>query len=146
MDVLVNHRQTDHDGVMAFDGLGDYVRYARLQRGWTQADLGERIGVDRAYISQIETGARKWPRELIPALSRVLGITQIDMARAAGLIDDGPSVAEARPTYDETAERLSRIVADWTPRQKRLLWSYIEAVDTALDDDDDQPEPTAHAS
>lgn len=68
-------------------GLGSLIREARLRRGWTQVQLGEAVEVAPSYISQIETGARKWPQELIAPLATALGLSQVDMAVAAGLID-----------------------------------------------------------
>jgi len=94
-------------------GLGTLIRETRLRWGWTQADLADRIGASPAYISQIETGARKWPRELIPDLSDALGLSQVDMAVAAGLIEppatDTNPVALVDPRVQVIAERLARL-------------------------------------
>ncbi len=38
--------------------LGLTIRDARIERGWSQADLAERSGVSRATISKVESGAR----------------------------------------------------------------------------------------
>ena len=79
-------------------GLGSLIREARLRRGWTQVQLGEAVEVAPSYISQIETGARKWPQELIAPLAKALGLSQVDMAVSAGLIDPpdqaGPQVED----------------------------------------------------
>jgi len=94
-------------------GLGTLIRETRLRWGWTQADLADRIGASPAYISQIETGARKWPRELIPDLSDALGLSQVDMAVAAGLIEppatDTNPVALVDPRMSAIVERLARL-------------------------------------
>lgn len=93
--------------------LGELVKERRKRLGWTQADLADRIGASPAYISQIETGARKWPRELIPDLSDALGLSQVDMAVAAGLIEppatDTNPVALVDPRVQAIVERLARL-------------------------------------
>jgi putative transcriptional regulator len=38
------------------DGLQNNIRAAREARGWTQADLAERIGVTRKTINTVENG------------------------------------------------------------------------------------------
>lgn len=94
--------------------LGELVKERRKRLGWTQAELAERIGVDRSYLSMIETGARKWPRDVVPDLSDALGISQIDMAVAAGLIEPPPAadtnpVALVDPRLTAIVERLGRL-------------------------------------
>jgi len=85
--------------------LGELVRDARLQLGWSQQDLAERCGTKPAYISLIETNSRKWPRELVPELARALGLSQIDMAIAAGLIEPDAHRAAADKSAGTTLER-----------------------------------------
>lgn len=36
--------------------LGVFLRDLRLQRGWTQQDLAEELGVTRQYVVELETG------------------------------------------------------------------------------------------
>ena len=38
--------------------LGKRVRKLRLERGWTQVEMAEMLGVDRSYLSEIETGKK----------------------------------------------------------------------------------------
>jgi transcriptional regulator with XRE-family HTH domain len=38
--------------------LGNRVRSLRLKHGWTQVDLAEMLGIDRSYLSEIETGKK----------------------------------------------------------------------------------------
>lgn len=39
--------------------FGELVKAYRKQRGWTQAELAERWGHSRGYVTQIERGQRK---------------------------------------------------------------------------------------
>lgn len=38
--------------------LGNRVREMRLERGWTQVEMAEMFGLDRSYVSEIETGKK----------------------------------------------------------------------------------------
>ena len=38
--------------------LGRRLRKLRLARGWTQEDMAERFGIDRAYLSHLERGTK----------------------------------------------------------------------------------------
>jgi transcriptional regulator with XRE-family HTH domain len=38
--------------------LGDRVRALRPKSGWTQVEIPELLGVDRSYLSEIETGKK----------------------------------------------------------------------------------------
>ena len=69
-------------------GLGQVVRSRRLALGLTQHELALRLGSSDMYVTMIERGAKQWPRKYVPALSRELGVSEVDMAIAAGLISD----------------------------------------------------------
>jgi transcriptional regulator with XRE-family HTH domain len=38
--------------------LGKRVRALRLKHRWTQVELAEMLGIDRSYLSEIETGKK----------------------------------------------------------------------------------------
>jgi transcriptional regulator with XRE-family HTH domain len=38
--------------------LGRKVRKLRLQRGWTQVEMAEKLGLDRSYLADVERGKR----------------------------------------------------------------------------------------
>ena len=38
--------------------FGVRLRKLRKARGWTQAEMADRLGLDRSYIAEIETGKR----------------------------------------------------------------------------------------
>ena len=61
--------------------LGQRISRLRKQRGWTQAEMAERIGIDRSFLADVERGKRNISilnLELIAnglqvSLSRLLG-------------------------------------------------------------------------
>jgi transcriptional regulator with XRE-family HTH domain len=36
--------------------LGERIRALRNEKGWTQFEMAERMGFDRSYIAEVETG------------------------------------------------------------------------------------------
>jgi transcriptional regulator with XRE-family HTH domain len=38
--------------------LGNRIRTLRRKHRWTQVDLAEMLGIDRSYLSEIETGKK----------------------------------------------------------------------------------------
>jgi len=36
--------------------LGGRIRALRQERGWTQFEMSERLGIDRSYLAEVETG------------------------------------------------------------------------------------------
>jgi transcriptional regulator with XRE-family HTH domain len=53
--------------------VGEDIRLGRRQRGWTQADLAEKIGISQSYVSMVERGQGGSP-EIIATILRLLGI------------------------------------------------------------------------
>jgi transcriptional regulator with XRE-family HTH domain len=51
---------------------GSELREARLERGWTQLETAERLGVTQAYLSMLERGKRVLPRGLTRKVVEVL--------------------------------------------------------------------------
>lgn len=100
--------------------LGDLIRDARLRRGWTQEELAARLGVKDSYISQWETGGRKWPKGHVRAISEALGISQVEMAVAAGIIDR-PEVMPPAPPDPETEELVRLVKGLDAPARRALL-------------------------
>lgn len=107
-------------------GLGKLLRDARLRRGMTQEQVAGLLGVQKSEISAFEVGRRKWPQEHIAGLARALGLSQVEMAVAAGLIDR-PEVMPPRPRYGD--HRLEAIAANWdqlTEHEQALMLVVLE--------------------
>jgi transcriptional regulator with XRE-family HTH domain len=82
--------------VVNFSGMdtaGQRIRRARENRGWTQQDLADRLGISRASISQWESNLYRPGREAIRALVKVLGKSQDWLLEGVG------------PEYERLPER-----------------------------------------
>jgi transcriptional regulator with XRE-family HTH domain len=55
--------------------LGRRVQTLRKQRGWTQVELAELLGIDRSYLSEIETGKKDPSLTILKTLSDGFGLS-----------------------------------------------------------------------
>lgn len=49
--------------------LGNRVQSLRRKHKWTQVELAERLGIDRSYLSEIETGKKDPSLRVLKALA-----------------------------------------------------------------------------
>ena len=59
--------------------LGERVRNLRFQRGFTQQELAEMLGISIAYMSLIERGGRNPPFTTVVAIAEALGVRVREM-------------------------------------------------------------------
>lgn len=109
------------DTLWGVDGIGRYIKRTREGRGFTQLRLSEESGVDRAYISQIESGRVALPSaDLRRRIAAALGISHLDLLVASGEItEDEISVvgkAGVRPEMKPGSEAIHALVnqVDWS--------------------------------
>ncbi len=55
--------------------LGARVRALRKERRWSQADLGDHLGMDRGHVSEIECGKRMVSLDTLQTLAEGFDIT-----------------------------------------------------------------------
>lgn len=53
--------------------LGERIRDARREKGWTQEDLAHEAGIDRSYIGGVERGQRNVTFSILCRIARALG-------------------------------------------------------------------------
>lgn len=61
------------------DQVGERLRRARQDRGWTLTDLAEQAGMSASTLSRLEGGKRRASLELLVPLTRLLGIRVDDL-------------------------------------------------------------------
>ncbi len=67
--------------------LARSIAAERVRRGWTQAGLGERIGISRSQVGHLETGERSIPLDLLPRLCEAFGVGLADLLSGADAAD-----------------------------------------------------------
>ena len=97
--------------------IGERLRKARNQKGYTQEKLAEMMNVSVAYLSRIETGATHINLKRLNELSNILGVSE-------ALILNGAS--ENSETY--LNEEISSILRDCSPEQKELIYHIANII------------------
>lgn len=68
------------------EGIGGFIQKRREELGLSQLELARRVGMDRAYLSQVENSATKWPQKYVTRLADALQVPEVELAIAAGKI------------------------------------------------------------
>ena len=55
--------------------IGQRIKTAREKIGWSQRELGEKIGKDRKTITNYETGVTDPPASVLNLIARTLGVS-----------------------------------------------------------------------
>lgn len=114
--------------------LGAYIRDRRLELGYrTQSDFAERAGVNRAHLSQIESGKIALPNaDLRRKLAKAMGVSHLDILVAAGELEPEEAVSAGGVLTD--AEALPPAIRDlltaieWTPRNTVRARTMLETI------------------
>jgi len=102
--------------------LARNLRALRSERGWSQAELAERIGVHLTHVSRVETGKYTPGLEFVVEAARAFGIT-VDQ-----LVSEHPDdLQEVRLEDKELSERL-RLLESLDPRDREALFTIMDAV------------------
>ena len=80
--------------------LGERVRWARDQRGMSQAELAVKAGVQQGTIGNIEAGIRKKPRELL-SIAKALGAHAEWLEAGRGAWETAKGAVFKEPTPEE---------------------------------------------
>ncbi|HSW65178.1 MAG TPA: S24 family peptidase [Dissulfurispiraceae bacterium] len=84
--------------------MGDRIRKLRLDKGWTQEELGKHIGLQKAAIQKYEKGyVENIKRPNIKRLAEALGVTATYLM---GLDDAVPCIAETPAPYSTYSANL----------------------------------------
>ncbi|MFH8555794.1 helix-turn-helix domain-containing protein [Streptomyces celluloflavus] len=117
--------------------FGERLRRLRDERGWTQDELGERIGCTGAHVSAVETGRRPPTQRFAAGADRALGVGDL-FEREWREIKHG-SLLEGFPEYvrheGQAAEiRLFEMGVIPGPLQTREYAEALEAVNVQRGD------------
>ena len=110
----------------AEEAFGQRLARIRKERGFTQTELGDAIGVSQRVISYYERATQRPPAELLPKIAAVLGVTTDVLLGVEALPEDGRTVdarlrrklkeLESLPTKDRKA--IMQVIDAMLERQK----------------------------
>jgi transcriptional regulator with XRE-family HTH domain len=112
----VNASMEDMLGKHLAKQLGARIALRRRERGWTQAELAEKLQVETETVSRFERG------HAMPSLKR--------LAFAAHVLDVslGDLIGSASQLAGDTAGELMEILKEVTPRQRMMLLELVRVV------------------
>lgn len=96
--------------------LGQKLRQARLDKGYTQQSLSEKADIGEVYLSEIERGLKMPSMNLFIKL-----ITALDISADYILRDEFPTGKDF--VYDELTQKLDSL----TPKQRKTAADILDA-------------------
>ena len=70
----------DFDDETAASRVGSRIRKIRTEKGITQAELGEMVGLNADRIQKYENGARKPKKDMLKSIAAALGVSTLALA------------------------------------------------------------------
>lgn len=105
-----------------FAALGGRIARVRKEQDITQAQLAELIGVTQQTINSYETGRRRIPVSLLPAIAKRLGVA------VEALLNDDAKAAAKRGPVPKLQQQMDRITQ--LPRARQQF--VMEVIDSVL--------------
>lgn len=108
--------------------LGDRLREARTERGWTLREVEARSGVRNAHLSQIESGVIERPdTALLWTLAGLYELEFGDLMRLAGRTS-GVAAPRAGARHRSLAGAALRALDDLTPEQQEEALVFMDTL------------------
>lgn len=89
--------------------LGKHIRLGRKDRGFTEADLANRIGISRATLQKIEKGDPRCELGLVFEAATLVGVV---------LFDAAPSATSFASTLENVSNKIALLPARVRKKQK----------------------------
>ena len=107
--------------MLDYIGIGMRIREVRVKKGWTQAVLAERSGIEPSNISHIERAATKLS---LPTL--------LHIANALGATLDSLVYGNLHNSTHVSVSIINDAIKDCTPEELRALTDMIQTTKTLL--------------
>lgn len=90
--------------------VGERIKTYRLERGWTQEELGKHLGVGKAAIQKYESGqVQNLKSSTIKTLCKLFNARPFDFIFDDFVLDDKPEVIIQNSAYEELMELLPKL-------------------------------------
>lgn len=108
--------------------IGKFIASLRRSRGWTQQQLGERLGVTNKTVSRWENARYLPDIEMLQLLSALFGVS-VEALMAGGPVADPPNPAGAHLAAASAKENftMSERRAYWQKKWKQEHWPGMAA-------------------
>lgn len=102
------------------NNFGKFCRKLRIDRGELLADMAEKLGVSSAFLSKVENGGKKPPKEW---RERIITFYQLD----------APQIADLDKSLFEAMNYKSLDLSGYSEADRDILLSFARKLDT-MDD------------
>ena len=99
--------------------IGERIREARREKGWSQEKLSEEIDVAIAYISRVERGAQV----NLKRLAQISKVLDVPIEKLVG------GTAPKSPNYLD--KDLYRVLVECSPEKQKLIYNIAKIVSGA---------------
>lgn len=103
--------------------IGAFIAQLRREKGWTQEELGERLGVTNKTVSRWETGSYMPGVEMLTLLGRELDVTLNELLEGRRLSED-----DFRAAADEKLAHAMRRPGERLRRWMAQYWGFAAVV------------------
>lgn len=107
--------------VIDYISIGNRIREIRTAKGWTQAKLAEKSGVEPSNISHIERAATKLS---LP--------TMVNIANALGVTLDEIAYGSLVKSIHVSVKMIDEILADCSPEELKALAEVLKTTKSVL--------------
>jgi transcriptional regulator with XRE-family HTH domain len=107
--------------------LMDRIRLLRKAKGWTQTELGKKIGVIQKLIADYETGNTKPPIDRLPLLADALGVTVDELLRGEAMPAPEPNKAQQTHGNSRVA-KIQDVFEKLPPAKQKQVLSHAKAL------------------
>lgn len=111
------------------DDFGALLKYLRLKKNMSLAELGEKTGVSPSYINRLELRQRKSPSiNIMESLANALEVPLSDLARAAGVGFDNSATKDLKSIINHSSISLEANGSEISSSEKRKLIELIDFI------------------
>lgn len=100
--------------------IGERIRYKRVEKGWSQRDLAEKMGYsNHSTVGKIETGKVDLPQSKVVQFAEVLGVSVAYLMGWEEMQKKNSTLAEltVRMRKDEEFLSVVKIISELSPEQ-----------------------------
>jgi len=107
---------------MNYVEIGEKIRKYRKEKGFSQEELAERVGISVTHMSHIETANTKLSLPVFVSITEALGI------KADDLLNDKRGECDTN-----VSEELSELLSECSEREARIILDVARAAKLSLD-------------
>ena len=108
-----------------FERIGQRVKQARIDKGYTQAELGEVIGCSNNHMSHIETGNTKLSLPVLVSIAEVLEVHTDDLLFEKAITSRASNMNDIMAMLGDCSSRELSVIRDVVKASKTAFRKYF---------------------